>query len=379
MTPGVCTSWYRAPELFTAQQLDTSTGETSIVATKYTRAVDVWGVGCVAGEMMTCLELFAESTDAGVARLIRARLGDKTVKYVKPICTLADLRFPRSHQELEPHGKDFIMQTLQLDASARPAAAALCVHPLVADHGSVRRAVAGGVSPGKPAAGDARSPGVAGAGCCPQVPAPAGNGEPSAQGSGGDPADAKCDCSGFCISGKNNHADGCQQLASPGSSVCLGCRCKAVRKVANSVPVNLEFSSGSEADLPSNQELRPSRTPKKGCVGDSRSRSRVAPGERCTRQRARGETCRWHPYSRFSLVLKACRRFGRLGLLENLIPCDIEAFLAAGCIHEDLVLQLIGAWLKHPVAIMALNTHCPRGKSYSPWDLMRCLHHVSGT
>ena len=385
MTPGLCTSWYRAPELFTASQLDHAAGD-SHSAAKYTRAIDVWGVGCVVGEMLACVELFAESTDAGVWRLIRARLGDKLVKGGgKPVCVLADLRFPRSHTELEGPGKDLLLKCLQLEASERPAVADLCVHALVFQHGSVHRASeAGGVAPGAPAGAAARS-GAGNLVADPVAPvAPAARSArqqpPLALGSqgGGEAAaaGADCACTGFCVNGKSNHPSGCKQATSPGSSYCSSCRCKAVGRRFRCAPGALECSSGSDTDPPGSEGPH---TSKRASVEDSLGASRrTAPGERCFRSRKRGETCYAHVYAKFSIVLKACRRLGRIGLLQDLVPCDIEAFLAAGPIHDDLVLQFIGAWLKHPLAIAALSACRPQGSSYSPRDLMNCLHQVPG-
>lgn len=92
--------------------------------------------------------------------------------------------------------------------------------------------------------------------------------------------------------------------------------------------------------------------------------------------RFRGVTCWQHKHATLSLELKACRRLGRFGLLDQLIPCDVEAFLKAP-IHDDLVLQLIGAWLKHPTAIEALGRLRPPRVAYSAAALMESLYGAS--
>ena len=50
MTEYIATRWYRAPEILLGSQ-------------KYTKAVDMWCVGCIVGEMFTKRPLFpGEST-----------------------------------------------------------------------------------------------------------------------------------------------------------------------------------------------------------------------------------------------------------------------------------------------------------------------------
>jgi len=408
MTPGLCTSWYRAPELFIKNPVDAETSDCADQVSAYTRAVDVWSVGCVVAEMLACKELFAESTDAKVARLIRARLG---LLGVEQPGLLKDIRFPWSHKNIEQRGKDFFLQCLQFEPTARPLASNLRDHPLVFKHGCVHRmemahtlapaldratAMAGGLAPGAggltPGSGGLApgGPGCEGtAGALGDAAAQAGGLAPGTQAraeapntpvrrqgveAGGAetaalppacaaPSEA-CKCTGFCAHGKSSHTGGCPEAPSPRSQVCLSCRCKVVRKQHRCPPKVLEASSESDAD--SSQ------------AEDPRLRLGIAPGEQCPNARRKGNTCVRHAYTNWSMVLRICRRLGRMGLLRDMLPCDVEGFLAAKGIHHDLVLQFIAAWLKHPVAISALNTFRPDKKSYTAMDLMKCLHRVRG-
>ena len=278
------------------------------------------------------------------------------------------MKFPRSHEALQRAGVDFLQKCLNYDASRRPSATTLLTHELVHKHGVVYRgAVAAAAQP------PPTPPGVSADAAVVQ---PASAAE-TAQAVHAAPADAsksqrrdlaqaesqadkpeaaiaedsrKCNCSGNCKGGKKAHGDdGCQSPSSDGSRFCPNCRCKAVKREALLPPNDLEYSSGDE--------------------------SAHVPKQRCSDGRSRGDTCYRHRHAKLSLVLKACRRLGRFGLLDLLVPCDVEVFLKAP-IHDDLVLQLIGAWLKHPVAIEALARSRPRGSAYSAAALMKCLHGV---
>ena len=72
------------------------------------------------------------------------------------------------------------------------------------------------------------------------------------------------------------------------------------------------------------------------------------------------------------------RRLSQEGLLQQMIPCDVEQLLASRTeFGDDLVLQLIAAWLKEPAAVKAMVNFKPTRKCYSAKELMCCLHQVS--
>ena len=372
MTPGMCTVWYRAPELFR------NAGGRGPGRSAYNEAVDVWSLGCVVGEMLMCEELFAAASEQEVARVIRVRLGMEEEDFANLAASAAgaarrharsrvfDVKFPRSHAVLQAAGRNFSQKCLKYDASHRPSAATLLTHGLVHEHGTVYRCAAAAAAAAQPlrpppaaplpaqpanAAGAAQAVDSATAPTQPLEP-----GEESAQADAPDARSkdcSKCACHGFCRNGKNCHGnDGCKLPPIDGSDFCSECRCKAVKRKARAPPNELEYSSGDE--------------------------DAHVPHLRCVDARSRGDTCSRHRHAKFSLVLKACRRLGRAGLLDSLVPCDVEEFLQAP-IHDDLVLQTIGAWIKHPVAVKALGRCRPRERGYSAAALMECLHGVPGS
>ena len=367
MTPGMCTAWYRAPELFRRA------GGKGPARSTYTEAVDVWSLGCVVGEMLTCEELFKAADEQDVVRVIRYRLGleEESLGILAANASkpergrLFDMKFPRSHAALQQAGSDFLRKCLTFDASRRPYAATLLTHEMIREHGIVYRkstaAVAQSVPPPLVASAVALPMSAARATPVPtaapaeetqtprQEPEEKANKDASKASNAWHPV--ACACAGFCRHGKKCHGDiGCKNLSTEGSRCCEDCRCKAVKRGANVPPNEHEYSSGGEEE-------------------------EHVPGKRCEEPRIRGDTCGRHRHAKFSLVLKACRRLGRHGLLDMLVPCDVEAFLQAP-IHDDLVLQLIGAWVKHPVAVEALGRCRPKGRNYTAAARLRCLHSV---
>jgi serine/threonine protein kinase len=385
MTPGLCTSWYRAPELF-LERVDAAADD--VEPAEYTRAVDVWSVGCVIAEMILCRELFAETTDAKVACLIKARLGLREAGGGQTL--LKDMRAPMSHKDVESLGKDFYLQCLQLLPSERPPLSALVSHLLVAKHGLVHRlatlqvapaggiapaTLAGGLAPAAPAGGLAPAsdpPQVCerGVGHSSEVLQPVGvDGGSAASGSlnpkrlqpPGSHQPPACDCNGWCKNGKKQHPNGCRSHRSVGATVCDDCRCQATPKEARSPPKKLELSSDSE---------NPDE--------EGEAQLRLSPGEQCLKPRRRGNVCGAHVHTKWSLVLRTCRRLGQKGLLDRMIPCDVHAFLAAKRVHRHLATQFIAAWLKHPIAIGAFDESLPEKARLSAGGLLQCLHKVSG-
>ena len=381
MTPGVTTSWYRAPELFR------DAGGRGPGRSSYKESIDVWSLGCVVGEMLLCEELFAAASEQEVAHVIRVRLGMEERDFADLVASaaavhrpgpgrsrLSDVKFPRSHSALQQAGCDFLQKCLKYDASERRSAANLIVHVLVHEHGFVCRsasearvrpcpqqppplgpvaevasAVAGAVQPANAAGAAQTADAVAPAAEEPRTQHAEQARAEEDEAKAGGTAPKLCSCTGFCRSGKNCHgSEGCKSPPTDGSKFCQACRCKAVKRKACAPPGDFEYSSGDED----------ATTPRM-----------------CVEPRSRGETCSRHRYTKFSLVLKACRRLGRNGVLDKLVPCDIEAFLRAP-IHDDLVLQLIGAWIKHPKAIEALGRNRPKGRGFTAAALMGCLHQV---
>jgi hypothetical protein len=314
---------------------------------------------------------------------------------------LKDMRAPMSHKDVESLGKDFYLLCLQLLPSERPPLSALVSHVFVAKHGLAHRlatlqvaAPAGGFAPAAPAGGFApaapagglapasegggslgSSPALPqvfeeGVGQSREVPQPVGVDGGSAASGGLNPKGLQppgslqppaCDCKGWCKNGKIQHTDGCRKPPSVGATVCVACRCKATAKEARSPPNKLELSSDSE---------NPDE--------EGEAQPRLSPGQQCWKPRRKGDVCRSHLHTKWSLVLRTCRRLGQKGLFDRMIPCDVQAFLAAKRVHRHLTTQFIAAWLKHPIAIGAFDESLPVKARLSAGDLLQCLHKVSG-
>jgi len=96
------------------------------------------------------------------------------------------------------------------------------------------------------------------------------------------------------------------------------------------------------------------------------------------RPRSRSAFCYYHGYLALSRELQVVRHLGQEGLLQHMVPCDVEELLANRTkLGKDLVLQLIAAWLQEPAAIKALVKFKPARTDYTATELMRTLHDVS--
>ena len=81
MTRGVCTAYYRAPELFEDQAISVAAGQaSSVAATRYGGEVDVWSCGVVAAEMLLGKHPWSFSSDDWPTAFaaIAAKLGRPT-------------------------------------------------------------------------------------------------------------------------------------------------------------------------------------------------------------------------------------------------------------------------------------------------------------
>lgn len=61
----VCTRWYRAPELLYG-------------ARKYDTGIDIWGIGCIFGELLNHFPLFNGTNDIDQLSLVLSKLGTPT-------------------------------------------------------------------------------------------------------------------------------------------------------------------------------------------------------------------------------------------------------------------------------------------------------------
>ncbi|KAI8913647.1 kinase-like domain-containing protein [Gorgonomyces haynaldii] len=126
LTNLVVTRWYRPPELFLGE-------------TKYSTKVDIWGVGCVFGEMLKRRPIMAAGTEAGqldkifelcgtpdekiwpgLSKLPLIQKGTVTLPFPNKMERAIEKKF--STQHYHRHTVNFLESLLQLDPDKRPSA-----------------------------------------------------------------------------------------------------------------------------------------------------------------------------------------------------------------------------------------------------------------
>ncbi|XP_002722978.2 cyclin-dependent kinase 3 isoform X1 [Oryctolagus cuniculus] len=125
-THEVVTLWYRAPEILLGCKF-------------YSTAVDVWSVGCIFAEMVTRKALFPGDSEIDQLFRIFRTLGTPSEATWPGVTQLPDYKgsFPKWTRrgleeivpDLEPEGKDLLVQLLQYDPSQRISAKAALAHP----------------------------------------------------------------------------------------------------------------------------------------------------------------------------------------------------------------------------------------------------------
>ncbi|XP_008580676.1 PREDICTED: cyclin-dependent kinase 3 isoform X1 [Galeopterus variegatus] len=125
-THEVVTLWYRAPEILLGSKF-------------YSTAVDVWSIGCIFAEMVTRKALFPGDSEIDQLFRIFRTLGTPSEAIWPGVTQLPDYKgtFPKWTRKgmeeivpnLEPEGKDLLMQLLQYDPSRRISAKAALAHP----------------------------------------------------------------------------------------------------------------------------------------------------------------------------------------------------------------------------------------------------------
>uniref|UniRef100_A0A7S1U658 Mitogen-activated protein kinase n=1 Tax=Phaeomonas parva TaxID=124430 RepID=A0A7S1U658_9STRA len=132
LTDYVATRWYRAPEILLA-------------ATIYTKAVDMWSVGCILGEMITERPIFPGSSTMNQVEKILEVTGRPNQQEVESICssyagTMLASVTPKQQVSLEQlfpnvsqDATDFIGQNLKFSPDERCSAEAALRHPYVAE------------------------------------------------------------------------------------------------------------------------------------------------------------------------------------------------------------------------------------------------------
>lgn len=103
----VATRWYRAPELLYG-------------ARKYDEGIDMWGVGCIFGEMLNHYPLFNGSNDIDQLFLVLSRLGTPT-KESWPVRSLIQVYYELLMNSCVGHGNAARLQQDNVPGLSRDA------------------------------------------------------------------------------------------------------------------------------------------------------------------------------------------------------------------------------------------------------------------
>jgi hypothetical protein len=89
--------------------------------------------------------------------------------------------------------------------------------------------------------------------------------------------------------------------------------------------------------------------------------------------------CHRNAYQSLNPVFRVIRQMSVSGLLDRMLPRDIQAFLTAlPDFEHDLALELICAWVNEPAAIRLVIAHRPSSRRYTGEDLLVSLQQVCG-
>ncbi|KAM8785203.1 cyclin-dependent kinase 3 isoform 1-T1 [Rhynchonycteris naso] len=125
-THEVVTLWYRAPEILLGSKF-------------YSTAVDIWSIGCIFAEMVTCKALFPGDSEIDQLFHIFRTLGTPSEATWPGVTQLPNYKgsFPKWTRKgledvvsnLESAGKDLLMKLLQYDPNQRISAKGALAHP----------------------------------------------------------------------------------------------------------------------------------------------------------------------------------------------------------------------------------------------------------
>lgn len=127
MTDYVATRWYRAPEILLSSRV-------------YTKAIDVWSVGCILGELLLRMPLMPGSNAQNQLELIFSLIGTPTAEDIEsipnPKARERLLRLPRRHgsfnsrfSSCNPEAVDLLTQMLTFNPKNRVTVETALCHP----------------------------------------------------------------------------------------------------------------------------------------------------------------------------------------------------------------------------------------------------------
>jgi serine/threonine protein kinase len=128
MTEYVCTRWYRAPEVLCSW-------------TDYSRAIDIWSIGCILAELLTRKPLYPGHNTQHQLDLIIGLLGspdgeelmkisnEKCRKFIKSLPKTEATKFPKVFAAQSEVAQDFLAKTLRWDPESRMTIEEAIEHP----------------------------------------------------------------------------------------------------------------------------------------------------------------------------------------------------------------------------------------------------------
>ncbi len=344
MTLGLVTQWYRAPEFVFHQA-------------RYNRAVDIWSLGCVIGELLIGEPLLPLETPQDMIAALLTILGDATQQWPGatelpafwPLFRLAEARKGQVEPEasrvlaalrglaaLAGNPADLVWSALRWNPAMRAPVKQLLMHPWLSATGVASPCSIAGVGSGaggnNPAAASpaAASPAAAPAAAATpamegQLPQEAALPTTPQENRGSTGEAVTCACSGHCYTAGHRYRKGCDSTALvPGTSYCVLCVCCA---------------------------------------------------KNCLKPRHHGPTCHGHGKVLQGATLPMRLTWHTRAILPSIMPCDMVAFCDAYSeFKDDLVCLVLCALLKEPSQVEAFKAQYRKlSPGYSGSELAAAL------